>query len=74
MAGGILAPQPGSEPTPSAVEVQSPNDWAAEIPLLKALWLGRERVWCGAVSSSPVRVDLESWSVVLSALLPRPWL
>lgn len=27
MAGGILDPQPGMEPLPSALEVQSPNPW-----------------------------------------------
>ena len=29
MACGILVPQPGIEPRPSAVRVQSPNHWAA---------------------------------------------
>ena len=29
MAGGILDPQPGMEPLPSALEVQSPNYWTA---------------------------------------------
>ena len=28
-ACGILVPQPGTEPRPTAVKVQSPNDWTA---------------------------------------------
>ena len=43
VAGGILAPQPGIEPSPSAVAVQGANHWAP----LEAL--GREREWGGAV-------------------------
>ena len=30
MACGILIPQPGLEPTPSAVKMQSPNLWTRE--------------------------------------------
>ena len=32
-ACGILAPQPGTEPTPLALEVQSLNDWTVKEPL-----------------------------------------
>ena len=36
VACGILVPQPGIEPTPSAVKVQSPNHWTAkEFPNLQ---------------------------------------
>ena len=32
MACGILVPQPGIEPAPSAVKARSPNHWTQGIP------------------------------------------
>ena len=35
-ACGVLAPQPGIEPVPPALEVQSPNHWTSrEVPRLE---------------------------------------
>ena len=36
--GGILAPRPGIEPVPPAVEAWSPNHWTArEVPVVSQL-------------------------------------
>ena len=41
---GILVPQPGTEPRPSAVKVQSPNHWTARgLPLNRWFWLVRPK-------------------------------
>ena len=34
-AGGILVPQPGTEPAPSAMKALNPNNWTArEVPIM----------------------------------------
>ena len=48
MACGILVPQPGPEPTPSAVKVQSPNLWTTrEFPQPQLLFniIYKEYIW-----------------------------
>ena len=47
MACGILDPQPGPEPTPSAVKVQSPNLWTTrEFPQPQLLTIiYKEYIW-----------------------------
>lgn len=46
MACGILIPQPGLEPTPSAVKMQSPNLWTREFlqPQLLTI-IYKEYIW-----------------------------
>ena len=64
MACGISVPQPGTEPMPPAVKVQSPNHWATRKFTAKAVYQ-----FSSVQSLSHVQLLVTSWTAACQASL-----